>query len=92
MPAQAARKNAITITVITTADDLEDDFNVHQPLRVVFKKALKLVGGEGQEEQFSLSYNNVELTDIDRPISEVAAEHGWGEAVELELVPKPVVV
>lgn len=92
MPAQATRKNAINITVITTADDLEDDFNEHQPLRVVFERALTLVGGHGQADQFSLTYNDVELTDLDRPISEFATEHGWGDDVELELVPKPIVV
>ncbi len=92
MPAQAARKKDIKITVITTADDLQESFNEHQPLRVLFERALTLVGGHGQADQFSLAYSDVELTDIDRPISEFAMQHGWGDEVELELVPKPVVV
>jgi len=87
MPAERIR-----IVVVTTAEDLDETFNPHQPLRVVFERALSLVGGHGQGEQFSLEYNDQALNDLDRPISEVAAELGWGDSVELELVPKPVVV
>lgn len=82
----------VEITVITTADDLHDTFNSHQPLRVVFERALTLVGGHGQEDQFSLVFGNETLTDLQRTIGDYAQEFGWGSSVELELVPKPVVV
>ena len=85
-------KEVITITVVTTADDLEDEFNTHQPLRVVFERALTLVGGHAQREQFSLEFNSQPIVDLDRPIAELIGELGWGAQVELELVPKPVVV
>ncbi len=51
--------NKIEIAVTTTAQDLDESFNLEEPLRVVFQKK---------------------------------AQFGWGDKVELELVPKPVVV
>lgn len=91
--APAAKKpdQDIEIIVITTADDLDASFKRIQPLRVVFQRALKLVGGHGQPDQFTLEYANEPL-DIDRKIGDLAEELGWGDRVELELVPKPVVV
>lgn len=81
----------IEIMVATTADDLDETFKRQQPLRVVFEKALKLVGGQGQPDQFALEYNHEPL-DLSRKIGDLAEELGWGDRVELELVPKPVVV
>jgi hypothetical protein len=91
--APAAKKpdKGIQIIVITTADDLDESFNRTQPLRVAFQRALKLVGGQGQPDQFALEYANEPL-DLERKIGDLAAELGWGDRVELELVPKPVVV
>ncbi len=82
----------IEIEVITTADDLTARFNTHEPLRVVFDRALALVGGQGQPDQFVLEYDNEPLIDLDRTIADYAAQLGWGDRIELELVPKPVVV
>ncbi len=81
----------IEIMVATTADDLDETFKRKQPLRKVFEKALKLVGGQDQPDQFALEYNHEPL-DVDREIGDLADELGWGDRVELELVPKPVVV
>jgi hypothetical protein len=83
--------NFIEVVVVTTADDLDDRFNKHEPLRVVFERALTLVGGHGQPDQFALEYGNEPL-DVSRTIAELAEELGWGDRVELELVPTPVVV
>jgi hypothetical protein len=84
--------NFIEIVVITTADDLDDRFNRHEPLRVVFERALTLVGGHNQPEQFALEYGHEPLTDLGKSLGDYAAQLGWGDRVELELVPKPVVV
>jgi hypothetical protein len=81
----------IEIMVATTADDLDESFKRKQPLRKVFVKALKLVGGQDQPDQFTLEYNHEPL-DLDREIDDLADELDWGDRVELELVPKPVVV
>ena len=88
----AGTKNTIHLIVVTTADDVDDEFNLHQPLQVVFTKALHEVGGEGKQDQFALEYNDTELSDLSRKIGDVAEELGWTDGAELELVPKPVVV
>jgi hypothetical protein len=84
--------NKIEIVVITTAQDLDQPFNLHEPLQVVFQKALVLVGGQGQPDQFQLEYQDQPLTGLNRPVEQFQAEFGWGNKVVLELVPKPVVV
>ena len=84
--------NFIHVIVVTTADDLDDRFNRHEPLRVVFEWALALVGGQSQPDQFVLEYNDEPLTDLDRTLGDLAEALGWGDEVELELVPNPVVV
>ncbi len=82
----------LEIEVVTTADDLDERFNTHEPLRVVFQKSLVLVGGQNNADQFTLEYANEPLTDLERTIGDYATQLGWGGRVELELVPKPVVV
>jgi hypothetical protein len=82
----------IQVVVVTTADDLDERFNRHQPIRAVFERTLGLVGGHANSDQFTLEYGDQQLSDLDRSLGEYAAELGWGERVELELVPKPVVV
>lgn len=84
--------NDIRLIVITTADDVDEEFNVHQPLQVVFNKAIHKVGGESNRDQFALEFNDIELSDLSRAIGDLAAEHGWSDGTQLELVPKPVVV
>jgi hypothetical protein len=86
------RDSFIEVVVVTTADDLDDRFNRHEPLRAVFERALGLVGGNANPDQFTLEYADQPLTDLGRSLGDYAAELGWGDRVELELVPKPVVV
>jgi hypothetical protein len=84
--------DAIRIIVITTAEDLDHRFHRHTLLRVIFDRALSLVGGHAHADQFVLQYHDQPLNDLDRTLGELACELGWGDTVELELVPKPVVV
>jgi hypothetical protein len=83
---------SIEIVVITTADDLDRKFDLDDTLRTVFDRALKLVGGHAQPDQFALDYADQPLTQLDRTLRDLAHELGWDRRVELELVPKPVVV
>lgn len=83
---------SIEIVVVTTADDLDHKFDLDEPLRTVFNRALKLVGGHAQPDQFALDYADQPLTQLDRKLRDLAQELGWGRRVVLELVPKPVVV
>lgn len=84
--------NKIRLVVVTTAEDVEDEFNLNQPLRVLFNRALQAVGGEGNKDQFGLEFNDIELVDFSRKIGDLVEELGWVDGTHLELVPKPVVV
>lgn len=90
-PGHGDHDNKIRLVVVTTADDIDDEFNLHQPLDVVFKRALRKVGGEGSPDQFALEFNDAPL-DASRKIGDLAGELGWTDGTQLELVPKPVVV
>ena len=85
-------KDTIRLVVVTTADDVDDEFNRNQPLQVLFTRALHEVGGEGNRDQFALEYSDIELSDLSRKIGDVAEELGWTDGTQLDLVPKPVVV
>lgn len=84
--------NTIRLIVVTTADDVDDEFNVRQPLKVAFNKALHEVGGESNRDQYALEFNDIVLDDLARRIGDAAAEYGWTDGTTLELVPRPVVV
>lgn len=84
--------NTIRLIVVTTADDVDDEFNIHQPLEVVFNRALHEVGGEPNRDQYTLEFNDIVLDDLARRIDNAAAEYGWSDGTTLELVPRPVVV
>lgn len=81
----------LRITVVTTGDDLEAQFNSAEPMKVVFNRALAEVGGGPDREQFTLEYEDEEL-GLDQRIADVAERFGWGDEVTLELVPRPVVI
>lgn len=84
--------NTIRLIIVTTAEDVDDEFNVNQPLRVLFNRALQAVGGQGDRDQFSLEFDDTDLTDLDRKIGDWAEQFGWDDGTAIELVPKPVVV
>lgn len=81
----------IIIRVVTTGDDLEERFNLQQPMQVVFNRAIELVGGGANRDRFTLEYRDQPL-DLDRRIGDYAEELRWGDRVELELVPRPEVI
>jgi hypothetical protein len=88
---QANKADVIKIVVVTTGEDLDDSFNVHEPIKVVFNRALKSVGGGAARADFTLEYNEQTL-DLDKRISDYIEELGWTSPVTLELVPRPEVV
>lgn len=85
-------QNKLRLVVVTTADDLDEEFNLNQPLRVVFNRALQAVGGQGSRDQFTLEYNDTELKELDRSVGQWAEQLGWTDGAVIELIPKPVVV
>jgi hypothetical protein len=86
-----ASDNSITIAVTTTGEDLDERFNVHEPMQVVFNRALQAVGGGANRDLFTLEFDNQAL-DLTRRVGDYASQFGWGERVELELVPRPEVI
>lgn len=81
----------IVLKVITPGEDIQERFNLHQPVRVVFNRALQAVGGAGHADQFTLEYRD-QVLELDRTIGEYAHEFGWCDGTELELVPRPEVI
>lgn len=81
----------ITLTVVTTGEDITESFNVNQPLKVVFNRALHAVGGGANRDQFTLEFNDQPL-DLERKIKDYVVELGWSDGTVLELVPRPEVV
>jgi hypothetical protein len=91
-PKPGPKPKKLHIIVITSAKDLNDHFELTDPLQVVFDQALALVGGEANPEQFALEYGNEVLGDLSRTIGDWADQLGWEKKVELELVPAPEVI
>ena len=81
----------ITLTVVTTGEDLQGRFNLREPLEVVFNRALQGVGGGANRDQFTLEYKDQPL-DLARRIGDYVAQFNWTEGTVLELVPRPEVV
>lgn len=81
----------IVLTVVTTGEDLNERFNVNEPLKVVFNRALQAVGGGANRDQFTLEFNDQPL-DLERRIHDFVAELGWKDGTVLELLPRPEVV
>lgn len=83
--------NFIRLTVITTGEDLEDTFNIHQPLHVVKEHALKGLPPGTSRDLFVLEYQDQPL-DESRKIEDYIAQFGWQDGATLELVPRPEVI
>ena len=81
----------IELKIATTSGDFEDQFNMNQPLRVVFNRALTEVGGGVDRGSFHLEYQGTVL-DLDKRIGEYANELGWTDGTVLELIPAPIVI
>ena len=81
----------ITLTVITTGEDLTDRFNIHQPLKSVFNRAVQVVGGGSNKDQFTLEFKDEPL-DLERKLEDFIAQFGWQDGTTLELLPRPEVV
>ena len=81
----------IELTVVTTGQDIEDRFNIRQPLRVVFNRALQEVGGGANREHFTLEFED-QVLDLEQRIEEYVEQFGWEDGTVLELVPRPEVI
>jgi len=84
-------KNEIRLVVVTTGEDVEDEFNIHQPLKVVKMKALAKEQPGANPDLFHLEFNDQSLDDS-RKIEDYVQQYGWVDGTILELVSQPEVV
>lgn len=81
----------ITLVIITPGEDIEDQFNVNQPIRAVKHRALQGMPPGTDPNLFILEYNDQTL-DEERKIKSYIEEFGWEDETVLELVPRPEVI
>ncbi|MBA3407216.1 MAG: hypothetical protein H0U06_04000 [Solirubrobacterales bacterium] len=46
---------------------------MHEPLRVVFQRALDLVGGHDEADQVTLEYEDQPLSELDRTLGDLCS-------------------
>lgn len=68
--------NFIRLIVITTGEDLDEEFNIHEPMLVVKQRALQKVQPGADKDLFTLQYNNQPLDDSKR-IQDYIDQYGW---------------
>lgn len=81
----------IRLIVVTTGEDLDREFNVHQPLRVVKLRALQGLPPGTDPDLFVLEYESQPL-DESKKIEEYVDQFGWQDGTVLELIPRPEVI
>lgn len=83
--------NLIHLTIVTTGEDVEADFNVNEPVRAVKMRALAGLAPGSKADEFRLEYNNQPLDD-DQKLGFYVEQFGLVDGSVLELVPAPVVI
>ena len=83
--------NLIHLTIVTTGEDVEADFNVNEPVRAVKMRALAGLAPGSKADEFRLEYNNQPLDD-DQKLGVYVEQIGLTDGSVLELVPAPVVI
>jgi hypothetical protein len=83
--------NFIRLIIVTTGEDIDEEFNVHQPVRVIKQRALQGLPSGTDRNLFVLEYENQQL-DEDKKIEEYVNQFGWQDGTVLELIPRPEVI
>jgi len=84
-------KNKIRLVVVTTGEDIEGEFNINEPLRVLKMRALAKEQPGANPELFHLEFNDQTLDDGTK-IEDYIQQYGWIDGTVLELVSQPEVV
>lgn len=81
----------IRICVNTTKSDIEQEFNVEQPILTVKQAAIVGQFDPSQKDKYHLKYEN-EVLDEGRKIEFYAEKFGWkdGVCLDLETLPAPI--
>jgi hypothetical protein len=83
--------NFIRLIIVTVGEDLDESFNIHQPLRAVKERALNGLPPGTDRNLFVLEYENQPL-DEEKKIEEYVTQFGWQDGTVLELRPRPEVI
>ena len=83
--------NFINLTVVTTGEDLNERFNVHEPIHVVKARAMHGLPPGTNPDEFVLEFEGQPL-DGTKKISDYIEQFGWQDGTVLELRPVPIVV
>jgi hypothetical protein len=81
----------IQLIVVTTGEDIDERFNVNQPLQVVKARALQGLPPGSNPNDFVLEFEDQPLDD-NKKIKDYIEQFGWHDGTILELVPRPVVI
>jgi hypothetical protein len=84
-------KNKIQLVVVTTGEDITEEFNVHEPLKVVKMRALAKEQPGANPDQFHLEFND-QVLDETRKIEDYIQQFSWVDGTILELVSRPEVL
>lgn len=83
--------NLIRLTIVTTGEDVQANFNVNEPVKAVKMRALAGLAPGSKAEEFTLEYNNEPL-DEDQRLAFYVEKFSLTNGSVLELVPNPVVI
>lgn len=83
--------NFIRLVIVTTGEDLDEKFNVNQPIQAIKARALQGLPPGSNPDEFILEFDGQPL-DNHTKISEYVAQYGWQNGTILELRPVPVVI
>ncbi len=84
-------KNKIRLVVVTAGEDIEEEFNINEPLRAVKMRALAKEQPGANPELFHLEFNDQTLDDGTK-LEDYIQQYGWIDGTTLELVSQPEVV
>lgn len=83
--------NFIELIIVTTGEDIIEQFNVNQPMQAVKARALQGLPPGSNPDDFILEFEEQPLDDH-KKIKDYIEQFGWEDGTVLELVPRPVVI
>lgn len=81
----------IQLIVVTTGEDIDEKFNVNEPIQVVKAHAMHGLPPGSNPNDFVLEYEDQPLDDHNK-IKDYIDQFGWQDGTVLELVPRPTVI
>lgn len=83
--------NFIRLIIVTTGEDVDERFNINQPMQAVKARSLQGLPPGSNSNDFALEYEEQSLED-QKKIEDYIGQYGWQDGTVLELVPRPIVI